>query len=185
MAAAHQGSHDAVRQLKKAQIEACCGSEARYDVASNVVRQVSLRLRQPLSLDATNFERHYETRLALPYPVLTNLNPAQIALFEEQSTSPMGVDLEVQSTRFYPYGTTAAHVLGHLQRDDSSMEGEEAFFSFRPPDYRGMRRGRVRFRQSAARYGGRQVGVGEQCRLPPNREHLEPGRTRVECGADD
>jgi penicillin-binding protein 2 len=111
---------------------------ARYDVASNVVSQVGLRLRQPLSLNATNFEHHYETRLVLPCPVLTNLNPAQIALFEEQSTSPMGVDLEVQSTRFYPFGTAAAHVLGHLQFDDSSKEGEEAFFSFRPPDYRGV-----------------------------------------------
>jgi penicillin-binding protein 2 len=111
--------------------------QARYQAASNVVSQVSLRLRQPLSLDATNFERHYQTRLALPCPVLTNLNAAQLALFEEQSTTPMGVDLEVQSTRCYPYGTTAAHVLGHLQRDDSSMEGEEAFFSFRLPDYRG------------------------------------------------
>jgi penicillin-binding protein 2 len=111
--------------------------EARYEVASNVVSQVSLRLRQPLWLDATNFERHYETRLALPYPVLSNLNPAQTALFEEQSTSPMGVDLEVQSTRFYPFGSAAAHVIGHLQRWDDSMEGEEAFFSYRLPDYRG------------------------------------------------
>jgi penicillin-binding protein 2 len=110
---------------------------ARYEVASNVVRQVSLRLGQPLSLNATNFERHYETRLALPCPVLTDLNAAQIARFEEQSTSPMGVDLEVQSTRWYPYDTTAAHLLGHLRRDDDSKEGEEAFFSFRLPDYRG------------------------------------------------
>ena len=64
-----------------------------------MVLQVSQRLRQPLWLNPTNFERHYETRLALPCPVLTNLNPAQIARFEEQSTSPIGVDLEVQSTR--------------------------------------------------------------------------------------
>jgi len=112
--------------------------EARYEVASNVVRQVSLRLRQPLWLNPASFARHYEARLALPYPVLTDLNPAQIARFEEQSTSPMGVDLEIQSTRFYPLGTTAAHVLGHLQRDDSSVEGEEAFFSYRLPDYRGV-----------------------------------------------
>jgi penicillin-binding protein 2 len=111
--------------------------KARYEVASNVVMQVSQRLRQPLSLNSTNFERHYETRLALPCPVVTNLNAAQIALFEEQSTSPMGVDLEVQSTRWYPFETTAAHVLGHLRRDDDSKEGEEAFFSFRLPDYRG------------------------------------------------
>lgn len=110
---------------------------ARYEVASDVVMQISQRLRQPLSLVATNFERHYQTRLALPFPVLRDLTPAQIALFEEQSTSQMGVDLEVQSTRSYPYGTTAAHVLGYLRRDDDSKEGEEAFFSFRMPDYRG------------------------------------------------
>ncbi|MCX6916811.1 MAG: hypothetical protein NT167_27830, partial [Verrucomicrobia bacterium] len=111
---------------------------ARYEVASNVVSQVSLRLRQPLSLNATNFERHYEKRLTLPCPVLRDLNPTQIARFEEQSINPMGVDLEVQSTRSYPYGTTAAHVLGHLRRDDDSKEGEEAYFSFYLPDYRGI-----------------------------------------------
>ena len=111
---------------------------ARYEVASNVVSQVSLRLRQPTSLDATNFERHYETRLALPCPVLRDLNPVQIARFEEQFNNPMGVDLETQSTRSYPYGTTAAHVLGHLRRDDDSKEGEEAYFSFYLPDYRGI-----------------------------------------------
>ena len=112
--------------------------EARYEVASNVVVQVSHRLRQPLWLNPTNFERHFETRLALPCPVLANLTPAQIALFEEQTGTQPGVDLDVQSTRWYPYGTTAAHVLGHLKRDDDSKEGEDAFFSFRLPDYRGV-----------------------------------------------
>jgi len=112
--------------------------EARYEVASNVVMQVSQRLRQPLWLNPTHFERHYQTRLALPYPVLANLNPGQIALFEEQSGSQTGVGLELLSTRWYPYGTTAAHVLGHLRRDDDSKEGEDAFFSFRLPDYRGV-----------------------------------------------
>src|ERR1035438_5782678 len=100
--------------------------------------QVSQRLEQPLWLNPTNFERHYQTRLALPCPILTNVTPVQIARFEEQSTSPMGVDLEIQSTRCYPFETTAAHVLGHLKRDDDSKEGEEAFFSFRLPDYRGV-----------------------------------------------
>ena len=42
------------------------GRQARYEVASNVVMQVSQRLRQPLWLNPTNFERHYQTRLALP-----------------------------------------------------------------------------------------------------------------------
>ena len=112
--------------------------QARYEVASNVVWQVGARLQQPLTLNAADFEKHCLTRLALPFPVLTNLDASQIARFEEQATSPVGVDISIQSTRVYPLGSTAAHVLGHLQFDDTSKEGEEAFFSYRPPDYHGV-----------------------------------------------
>ena len=112
--------------------------KARCEIARQAVQQISQRLRQPLTLNATNFERHYETRLALPFPVLLNLDSTSIARFEEQSTSPLGMDLEIQSTRVYPYTNAAAHLLGRLQRDDSSEEGEDAFFSYRLPDYRGL-----------------------------------------------
>jgi penicillin-binding protein 2 len=111
---------------------------ARSEVVSNVVQQVGHRLNESLVFDETQFRKHYQTRLALPYPILKNLNPTQIALFEEQSTGIPGVDLEVQSVRFYPFNSTAAHVLGFLKRDDDSAEGEEAFFSYRLPDYRGL-----------------------------------------------
>ena len=100
--------------------------------------QLGRQLGQPLTLDAADFERDYETRLALPYPVLKNLNDAQIARFEENYSGGLGADLELQSVRTYPLGTTAAHLLGYVQRDDSSAEGEDAFFSYRLPDYRGV-----------------------------------------------
>jgi penicillin-binding protein 2 len=110
---------------------------ARCRVASNVVAQVSRSLQQPLSLDTNDFIRHYQTRLALPFPIASNIDPTNIARFEEQLTSPMGVDLEVQSTRVYLFTNTAAHVIGSLRRDDSSAEGEESYFSYRLPDFRG------------------------------------------------
>ncbi len=119
------------------QQKAALQRQVRYEVASNVVSQVSRHLHQPVSLDQTSFERHYQKSLALPYPVVTNLNSTQIALFEEQSFDPTGVDIDIQSMRVYPYGTTAAHVLGHLRRDDESRENEDAYFSFRLPDYVG------------------------------------------------
>ena len=100
--------------------------------------QLGRQLGQPLTLDTAEFERGYETRLALPYPVLKNLNDAQIARFEENYSGGLGADLELQSVRTYPLGTTAAHLLGYVQRDDSSAEGEDAFFSYRLPDYRGV-----------------------------------------------
>jgi penicillin-binding protein 2 len=123
-------------KLTKDQIEALTW-QARYNVASNVVADVGKRLQKPVSLNFANFARHYQTRLALPYPVLANVDPNLVARFEEQSITPNGVDLEIQSARYYPLQTTAAHLLGHLQRDDSSAEGEESYFTYRLPDYRG------------------------------------------------
>ena len=49
----------------------------------------------------------------------------------------MGVDLDLQSVRDYPDGTTAAHLLGYVLRDDSSANGETSFFDYRLPDYGG------------------------------------------------
>ena len=111
--------------------------QSRFVVAASVVQQVGQRLGQPLTLEATEFNRHYETRLALPYPLLPNLDAEQIARFEEQYPGGLGVDLDLQPVRSYPFGTTAAHLLGYVLRDDSSSEGEDAFFSYRLPDYRG------------------------------------------------
>jgi penicillin-binding protein 2 len=111
--------------------------QMRFQVANSVVQQLGQQLGQPLTLDPVTFKRHYDTRLALPYPLLPNLNETQIARFEEQYPGGLGVDLDLQPVRFYPFSTTAAHLLGYVLRDDSSSEGEDAFFSYRLPDYRG------------------------------------------------
>ena len=50
---------------------------------------------------------------------------------------PGGADLVLQSVREYPNGTTAAHLLGELRQDNRSLDGEEAFFNYRLPDYHG------------------------------------------------
>ena len=113
-------------------------ARARLSVASNLVAQVGQQLGQPLTLDATRFERAYETRLALPFIILPNLNASQIARFEEGFTNGLGANLDLQAERVYPSGATAAHLLGYLRSDDSSQEGEDADFNYRLPDYRGV-----------------------------------------------
>jgi len=112
--------------------------QARYRVASAVVSQVGQKLGQPLALDRAKFERDYKTRLAMPYTLIPNASPEQVARFEEQNSGIRGADMDLQSVRAYPLGTTAGHLLGYLQKDDSSVEGEEAYFSYRLPDYRGV-----------------------------------------------
>ena len=113
-------------------------AQARWSVANNLVTQVGQQLGQPLALDTTKFERAYQTRLALPFTILPNLDPGQIARFEERFTNGLGANLDLQAARVYPSGATAAHLLGYLRNDDSSQEGEDADFNYRLPDYRGV-----------------------------------------------
>jgi penicillin-binding protein 2 len=113
-------------------------AQARLTVAGNLTAQIGRQLGQPLAFDAKNFERAYQTRLALPYPVLKNADVTNVARFEEKCSGGPGADLELESARIYPCGTTAAHVLGYLQRNDKSAEGEESYFSYRLPDYFGQ-----------------------------------------------
>lgn len=124
-------------KLNRAQIDALTW-QTREQVAGEVVQQVGAQLQEPLKFDPADFRRHYETRLALPYPVARRLDATELARFAEHTANLPGVDLEIQSARVYPHGTTAAHLLGHLRRDDSSIEGEDSYFSYYLPDYVGV-----------------------------------------------
>jgi penicillin-binding protein 2 len=112
-------------------------ARARYRVASNITHQLSLVLQTNLNLDFETFSEHYSSQLALPLPLLHNLQPGQIARIQELPLHAPGVDLAPQPYRHYPHGTNAAHIVGYLTRDDSSAKDEDAFFNYRLPDYRG------------------------------------------------
>jgi penicillin-binding protein 2 len=112
--------------------------QARFNVISSMVQTLSAGLQQPITTTQQEFESHYLKERALPMPILANLNPAQIARFEEQSTAVPGMDLEVHPIRYYPNGTIAAHLLGYLvhARDDDESDGEPKY-SYRLPEFEG------------------------------------------------
>ena len=112
--------------------------QARLGVVNGIVTQVSRNIGVPIVLDPKDFNTHYAQERALPYPILRNLTATQIARFAENMTNGCGVELDMQSARNFPNGTVAAHVLGYLQHDDSSGTGEEAFYNYRLPDYKGL-----------------------------------------------
>jgi penicillin-binding protein 2 len=114
------------------------GAQGRYRVASAVVSQIGLKLGQPLSLDPAKFEHDFKTRLVMPYTVIPDASPEQIARFEEQDFGVPGAEVDLQPVRSYPLGTTAGHLLGYLTHDDDSHEGEDSVYYYRLPDYRGV-----------------------------------------------
>ncbi len=113
-------------------------TQARQKVAASVTTQIGSKLGEPLTFDPKDFENAYKKARALPYPVLKNLTPEQIARFQENYPAGAGVDLELQTVRSYPHDTLAAHLLGELKRDNSSIGEELSFFNYRLPDYVGV-----------------------------------------------
>ena len=112
--------------------------QARAQVASQRLAEISRRLGQTVTLNEKEFKRHYATKRALPYAVLKNLGPEQIARFQESYTNGLGADMELESIRSYPNDTTAGHLLGYVLRDDDSRDGENAYFNYYLPDYKGQ-----------------------------------------------
>jgi penicillin-binding protein 2 len=124
-------------RLSKAQIEALEWT-ARVLVVSNAVQQLGRILNYEIPFDPERFRRHFLTQRALPYPVLIYLRADQVARLAEYPVLPRGADLDVEPLRVYPFQATASHLLGYLTRDDRSWEGEDADYSYRRPDYRGV-----------------------------------------------
>ncbi|HEY4415907.1 MAG TPA: penicillin-binding transpeptidase domain-containing protein [Verrucomicrobiae bacterium] len=124
-------------KLKPAQVDAL-NWQARYNVASQIAAKVGQQLGQPLTIDFKKFARSYQAERAMPFIILPDLNDAQIARFEENYQPSLGANLQMQSTRVYPLSTTAAHLLGELKQDNSSINGEESDYNYRLPDYRGI-----------------------------------------------
>lgn len=110
---------------------------ARDRVAGGIVSRVGQKMDEPLAFDAAQFNRHYSTRLALPFPVLKNMDEPQLARFAENVTNGLGADLDLLSVRHYPLGVTAAHLLGYVTREDKAQEGESSYFNYFLPDFEG------------------------------------------------
>lgn len=113
--------------------------QARLNVYSNTITAVSTGLGVPLPVSEDGFLRHYRQALALPLPIVDNLDASQMALFFERCRGIPGIDLEVQAVRSYPFGQLAAHVLGHLQRsDEADNDPDLLIFRYRLKDYQGV-----------------------------------------------
>lgn len=124
-------------RLSRSQVDALA-VRARYNVVDRIVTQIGDALGQRLTLGMDDLNLYYQRRRALPFPILNDLNATQMARYEEHYSSDMSAELELEPVRYYPYGPTASHLLGYVRHDDQSHEGEEASFSYRLPDYRGV-----------------------------------------------
>jgi penicillin-binding protein 2 len=107
--------------------------EADSLVVSNITVQVGAFLQAPQVFNPKAFLRHYTNYPYVPFDVVPNLAPKQVARFAEQLSGLPDLEMEMQPVRAYTNGTVAAHMLGYVQRE--SYEAEE--ISYTLPDYAG------------------------------------------------
>lgn len=100
---------------------------ADCQVVSNITFDVGATLQEPRLLNTNAFLRHYTNYPYVPFEIVPNLAPKQLALFAEQLSTQPDLEIETEPVRFYPNGAMAAHVLGFVQRDADAD----------PPDYEG------------------------------------------------
>jgi len=115
---------------------------ARFGVVSNLMAAAGARLGTNLIRSNSDlyrqFDRHWRNQRYLPFPILENLTTEQVAIVTEQGWNYPGLEMEQAPIRTYPEGRTAAHILGHLRRDNTA-EPDEPDYNYYLPDYRGYK----------------------------------------------
>ena len=96
---------------------------ARAQVVQRYLDQVNHILSRDDQVDLGELDRHFKQQLLLPYILLDDLKPAEYARLIEQLPVESPLQVYTSSTRYYPYGSAAAHVLGYVgTSEEISME---------------------------------------------------------------
>lgn len=97
---------------------------ARVAVVQRHLQLVNRILGSRHRVTAEDLERHYRQNRILPYLLLEDIAPTDYARLLEQLPVRSPLQVYTSSTRFYPHGSLAAHVLGYTGADDDVEVGD-------------------------------------------------------------
>ena len=102
---------------------------ARAQVVQRYLDQINRLLDRDEKVDMRELNRHFQQQLLLPYILLDDLKPEEFARLIEQLPVQSPLQVYTSSTRYYPNGSAAAHVLGYVRTTDEvsgeDMSGED------------------------------------------------------------
>ncbi|MBK9989550.1 MAG: penicillin-binding protein 2 [Verrucomicrobia bacterium] len=99
---------------------------ARYSVVQRYLDQVNASLGRSEKLDAKDLNRHFHGELLLPYSLVDDLKPEEYARLIEQLPVSSPLQVYASSTRYYPFGSAASHVLGYVSANEEP-DSEETY----------------------------------------------------------
>ena len=102
---------------------------ARVSVVQRYLDKVNAILGRDEKVDSRDLMRHFSDAPLLPYVLVQDLKPEEYARLLENLPVASPLQLYTSSTRYYPYGSAAAHTLGYVSLNDdadlSDFPGEE------------------------------------------------------------
>ncbi len=94
-------------------------SIARVSVTQHYLDQINAILGRAEKAQAKDIEQHLSRSLLLPFVLLDDLTPMEYARLIERLPVNSPLQVYTSSTRYYPYASAAAHVLGYTGVNDN------------------------------------------------------------------
>lgn len=87
---------------------------ARASVVQRYLDQINKILLRDEQVDGADLRKHFARQLLLPYTLLGDLAPEEYARLVESLPVRSPLQVYTSSTRYYPFGSAAAHTLGYV-----------------------------------------------------------------------
>ncbi len=111
--------------------------ESRSAIVQNYLDEINSIMGWDRTLTVSQLQRHFSQELLLPLTLVQDLDHDAYAKLIEQLPVNSPVQIYTDSARYYPYGSSAAHVLGYvtstyLDAEEEKLPGDElTTFSFK------------------------------------------------------
>lgn len=102
------------------------------DKVDEVVEELALVLGIPRQVTREDIQMHVQRRLPLPFLAWRDLDERALARWAENDRVFAGVDVYVEPERVYPFGLSAAHVIGYVGRADAADTEENPYHYYLP-----------------------------------------------------
>lgn len=97
---------------------------AQASVVQRYLDQINRILHRSEQVDSADLRKHFSRQLLLPYTLLGDLSPEEYARLIEGLPVNSPLQVYTSSTRYYPFGSAAAHTLGYVGVDRDVDTGD-------------------------------------------------------------
>lgn len=111
--------------------------QARMQVMQRHIDPINKILNREEKVDIKEVSKHFRKRLLLPMTLIKDLSIEEYAQLIEQLPVESPIQIIVDSARYYPYGSLAAHVLGYIGNREETTEDEVPGKHLRTFSYKG------------------------------------------------